>query len=50
LGISGIKPMLSRGRRMRGWVRAAPQVCGDDMLRRKLIDAALDFNRTLPEK
>jgi TfoX N-terminal domain len=50
LRISGIKPMLSQGRRMHGWVRAAPQVYGDDNLRRKLLDAALNFNRTLPEK
>jgi hypothetical protein len=35
---------------MHAWVRAAPQVYGDDRLRRKLFDAALDFNRTLPEK
>jgi hypothetical protein len=35
---------------MHGWVRAAPQVYGDDNLRRKLLDAALNFNCTLPEK
>jgi hypothetical protein len=50
LRISGVEPMMSRGRRMQGWVRAAPSVYGDDNLRRKLLDAALDFNRTLPEK
>ena len=50
LDIPGIKPMLSRGRRMNGWVRAAPRVYSDDNLRRKLLDAALDFNRTLPGK
>jgi hypothetical protein len=50
LGIPGVAPMLSRGRRMQGWVRAAPHVYGDDHLRCKLLDAALDFNRTLPAK
>lgn len=46
----GIGPMISRGRHMKGWVRAAPEAYGDDGLRRKLIDAALAFVRTLPEK
>ena len=46
LDIRGIVPMLSRGRHMQGWVRAY----GDDALRQKLIDAALDFNRSLPAK
>jgi hypothetical protein len=46
----GIAPMISRGRAMRGWVRAAPEAYGDDPLRRKLIDAALAFVRGLPEK
>ena len=46
----GVAPMISRGRRMNGWVRAAPEAYGDDELRRKLIDAALAFVRTLPEK
>jgi hypothetical protein len=50
LSIPGVVPMLSRGRRMQGWVRAAPQAYGDDQLRRKLLDAPLDFNRTLPAK
>jgi len=35
---------------MQGRVRAAPNVYGDDRLRRRLLDAALDFNRTLPTK
>ena len=46
----GVAPMISRGRPMRGWVRAAPEAYGDDALRRKLIDAALAFVRTLPGK
>jgi hypothetical protein len=50
LGIPGVIPMLSGGRRMQGWVRAAAEIYGDDNLRRKLLAAALDFNRTLPAK
>lgn len=45
-----VVPMLSRGRRMQGWVRAGPAAYGDDGLRRKLIDAALAFVRSLPPK
>lgn len=41
-------PMISRGRRMQGWVRAGPSAFGDDTLRRKLLDAALAFVRSLP--
>lgn len=46
----GIVPMLSGGRRMEGWVRASPLAFGDDSLRRKLIDAALAFVRSLPTR
>jgi TfoX-like protein len=46
----GIAPMISRGRPMRGWVRAGPDAFGDDALRRRLIDAALAFVRALPAK
>ena len=45
-----IVPMISRGRQMQGWVRAGPIAFGDDILRRKLIDAALAFVRSLPAK
>jgi hypothetical protein len=45
-----IGPMISRGRPMRGWVRAAPGAYGDDALRRRLLDAALAFVRSLPGK
>ena len=45
-----IVPMLSGGRQMQGWVRAGPMAFGDDVLRRKLIDAALTFVRHLPGK
>ena len=50
LEIPGIVPMMTRGREMRGWVRAAPDVYGDDALRQRLVDVALEFNRSLPKK
>jgi len=50
LATPGIAPMISRGRPMHGWVRATPEAYGDDALRRKLLNAALDFTRSLPKK
>jgi hypothetical protein len=50
LKLPGITPMMMRERRMRGWVRAGMDVCGDDALRRKLIAAAIEFVLALPEK
>ena len=53
LGVSpmpDVVPMISRGRRMQGWVRTGPSAFGDDALRRKLVDAALAFVRSLPAK
>jgi hypothetical protein len=50
LKIPGVAPMVMQGRKMNGWVRAAPEVYGDDALCKKLLKAALDFNRTLPKK
>jgi hypothetical protein len=50
LKIPGIIPMIMANRTMHGWVRVAPEVYGDDKLRRRLVKAALEFNRTLPEK
>lgn len=50
LKLPGIAPMIMNGRPMNGWVRAAPEVYGDDAMRQKLLDAALDFNRSLPRK
>jgi TfoX N-terminal domain len=47
LEIPGVVPMVTRGRQMRGWVRAAPDVYGNDALRQRLVDAALEFNRSL---
>jgi hypothetical protein len=50
LALPEIAPMMSRGRPMPGWVRAGPGAFGDDALRRKLLDAALAFVRSLPAK
>ena len=45
-----VAPMIMQGRRMEGWVRAGAAAYGDDALRRRLLDAALTFVRTLPPK
>jgi hypothetical protein len=45
-----VVPMISRGRRMQGWVRAGPAAFGDDAMRRKLLGAALAFVHSLPAK
>jgi hypothetical protein len=50
LELPDIVPMISRGRRMHGWVRAGPDAFGDDVLRQKLLDAARTFARSLPAK
>lgn len=50
LAIDGIEPMLSGTRRMQGWVRAAPHVYADATTRRRLLDRALRFVRSLPRK
>lgn len=50
LKIPGIVPMMMRGRQMRGWVRAAPEAYGNDAVRQRLVDAALEFNRSIPKK
>lgn len=50
LELPDVRPMISRGRPMQGWVWAEPEAYGDDRLRRKLLDGALKFVRSLPEK
>jgi hypothetical protein len=50
LELPDIIPMISRGRRMPGWVRAGADAFGDDALRQRLLDAALAFVRSLPAK
>jgi hypothetical protein len=50
LELADVVPMFSRGRRMQGWVRAGAAAFGDHALRRRLLDAALGFVRSLPPK
>ncbi len=50
LALADIGPMISRERRMEGWVRAGPAAWGDDALRRRLVDAALAYVFSLPPK
>jgi hypothetical protein len=50
LDLPDMSPMISRGRRMEGWVRAGPTAYGDDSVRRRLIEASLEFARGLPPK
>ncbi|KGM34842.1 TfoX/Sxy family protein [Inquilinus limosus] len=45
-----VAAMVMQGRAMPGWVRAGAAAYGDDALRRRLLDAALAFVRTLPPK
>lgn len=42
--------MIMGERVMEGWVRASPEACSDDALRRRLISEALAFVDTLPPK
>jgi hypothetical protein len=50
LRLPEISRMMSRGREMRGWVWAGAAAYGDDALRRRLLDEALAFVRSLPPK
>jgi hypothetical protein len=50
LEVADIAPMVMRGRRMEGWVRAGPSAFGDDAVRHRLLTAALAFVRSLPAK
>src|SRR5438876_11954755 len=50
LSLPDVAPMISRGRRMDGWVRAGPAAYGDDAIRLRLIEAALGFVRGLLPK
>jgi hypothetical protein len=50
LALPDVVPMVSRGRTMRGWVRAGPDGFGDDALRQRLMEAAIAFVRALPAK
>ena len=46
----GVATAIMGGRRMSGWVRATPEAYGNDALRQKLVDRALDFTGSLPKK
>ena len=48
LGLHGVTRMVMRDRPMVGWVNADPHACADDALRRRLLDAAIQFVRRLP--
>jgi hypothetical protein len=48
--IPGVATAIMRGRRMYGWVRVTTEVYIDDVLRQKLIDAAVQFTGCLPKK
>ena len=50
LELPDIKPMLSGSREIQGWVHAGPEAYGNDMLRKRLLLAALDFVEGLPPK
>lgn len=45
-----VKLMQLGDRKMQGWVRAGPEAYGNDMLRKRLLLAALDFVEGLPPK
>jgi TfoX N-terminal domain len=50
LKIAGVVPVVMRGRRMSGYVRATPEAYVDDAVRQRLLDAAVAFTRSLPRK
>ena len=50
LALPDVEPMMSRGRKMDGWVRAGPSSYADDSVRTRLIEAALKFVLRLPPK
>ena len=45
-----IEPLSMSEKAMPGWVRAGLDTCADDDLRKRLLDAAVGFVRTLPPK
>ena len=50
LDLPGVAPVVMRGRRMRGYVRAAPDAYADDLIRTRLLNAAVAFTLSLPGK
>jgi hypothetical protein len=50
LKITNVEPVVMRGRRMTGYVRATAEAYVDDSTRQRLLDAAVEFTRSLPKK
>lgn len=50
LDLPGAVQMLFGGRAMHGWIRVGAEIYGDDDLRRRLLEAATAFVRSLPAK
>jgi TfoX N-terminal domain len=50
LEIPGVGPVVMRGRRMRGYVRAGAEAYGDDGVRQRLVEAAVAFTGSLPSR
>ncbi|HKO14496.1 MAG TPA: TfoX/Sxy family protein [Acidobacteriaceae bacterium] len=50
LDLPGVAPVVMRGRRMHGYVRAAAEAWGDDAIRQRLLAAAVAFTSSLPRK
>ncbi len=50
LAIPGVDPVVMRGRRMRGYIRATPEAYSVDDNRQRLVDAAIEFVLSLPTK
>lgn len=48
--IPDMRPMVVGTRQMHGWFWAGPVVFGDDVLRKRLLDAALAYVGSLPSK
>jgi hypothetical protein len=48
LALPGVDQMISRGKRLAGWIRADERVFGDDRIRHLLLSAAVQYVRCLP--
>ena len=50
LDLPDVDLVVMSGRQMSGWVRGGLDACADDDVRKRLLDAAVVFVRTLPPK
>ena len=50
LKIPGVIPVIMRGHRMSGYVRASAEAYENDLVRQRLLAASIEFNRSLPKK